>query len=204
MVDEPMAKTMEDPILPESSPFSELSPLSPKQMQAISMILAGKSLTEIASELGCTRKTLAKWKASNPHFIATLNERKNEMFEVVNQRLQSLVEKAIVVLESSLDEGNYSAAVNVLKMVDLRPNELETDVEILVKQQSEQIALTQLYGVLPFAVKPWNGVDPQTQRLASDICNTLRTHYGIGTDALDELQKMSEQETNKNFGGKKI
>ena len=166
------------------------------------MILAGKSLTEIGSELGCTRKTLAKWKASNPHFIATLNERKNEMFEVVNQRLQTLVDKAITVLESSLDEGNYSAAVNVLKMVDLRPKELETDVEILVKQQSEQIALTQLYGVLPFAVKPFHGVDPQTQRLASDICVTLRNHYGIGTDALDELQDMSEPKTQeKNFGG---
>ena len=199
-----MAEAMEDSILLESSPISELSPLSPKQMQAISLILAGKSLTEIAAELGCTRKTLAKWKASNPHFIARLNERKNEMFDAANQRLQTLVEKAIAVLESSLEEGNYSAAVNVLKMVDLRPKELETDVEILVKQQAEQIALTQLHGVLPFAVKPWNGVDPQTQSLASDICVTLRNHYGIGTDALDELQDMSVQEINKNFGGKTL
>ena len=193
---------MEDSILLESSPISEISPLSSKQMQAISLILAGKSLTEIAAELGCTRKTLAKWKASNPHFIAILNERKNEMFEVANQRLQTLVEKAITVLESSLEEGNYSAAINVLKMVDLRPKELETDVEILVKQQAEQIALTQLYDVLPFAVKPFHGVDVQTQRLASDICVTLRNHYGIGTDALDELQDMSEPKTQeKNCGG---
>ena len=127
------------------------------------------------------------------------------MFEAANNRLQALVGKAINVLENSLEEGSCAAAVNVLKMVDMRPKELETDVEILVKQQAEQIALTQLYGVLPFAVKPWNGVDPQTQKLASDICVAMRTHYGIGTDALEELQDMSEPKTQKQiFGGKTI
>lgn len=178
-----------DTKIPEMSRNKELSL---QQMQAIAMLLAGKSLTAIAEELHCTRKTLARWKVSNPHFIAAFNERKNEIFEAANNRLQTLVTKAINVLENSLEEGSYSAAVNVLKMVDLRPKELETDVEILVKQQAEQIALTQLYGVLPFAVKPWNGVDPQTQKLASDISVTLRAHYGIGSDALDELQEMNE------------
>ena len=119
------------------------------------------------------------------------------MFEAANNRLQALVAKAINVLETSLEEGSYSAAVNVLKIVDLKPAALETDLEVLVKQQSEQIALTQLYGVLPFAVKPRNYVAPQTQRLASDICATLREHYGIGSETLDELQDMNEPKTQK-------
>ena len=193
---------MDNPILPEMLRNTDLSPLSPQQMQAITLILAGKSLTAIAEELHCNRKTLSKWKSSNPHFIAALNERKNEMFDAANNRLQALIDKAITVLENNLDDGSYAAAVNVLKIVELRPRELETDVELLVRQQSEQIALTQLYGVLPFTAKPWNPyADPQTQKLASDICVTLREHYGIGTDALDELQDMNEQDTNKNFGG---
>lgn len=170
-------------------------------MQAITLILAGKSLTAIEAELGCTRKTLGKWKSSNPHFIAALNERKNEMFDAANNRLQALIDKAITVLENNLDDGSYAAAVNVLKIAELKPRDLETDVELLVRQQSEQIALTQLYGVLPFAVKPWNNVDSQTYKLANDICMTLRKHYGIGSDALDELQDMSEQDTKQNFGG---
>ena len=185
-----------DTKIPEMSHPAYESVLSPQQLQAISLIMAGKNITAVAAELHCSRKTLAKWKSSNPHFVAELNGRKNELMESARDRLHSLVNKAISVLEQNLDEGNCTAALNLLKMVDLKPKELETDVEILVKQQAEDLALAQLYGTVPFTGKlinsPWHTMDHQTQTLASDICLVLRTHYGISADALDELQGMSE------------
>ena len=173
----------------------EQNPLSSQQLQAISLLLAGKNLTAISRQLRCTRKTLAKWKTSNPHFIAAFNSAKNEMFEGANNRLQSLVDKAIGVLEKNLDDGNCAAAFQVLKIIDLKQKELETDVEILVKQQAEKLAMSQIYDVVPFATKPWSQISPQTERLAMDVCETLRTYYGIGPDQLEELQCMSEDKT---------
>ncbi len=85
-----------NPKLPRLTRDVESSHLSPQQMQAIAMLLSGKSLTAVAEELRCSRKTLAKWKSANPHFIAAFNERKNEIFESANHRLQSLVAKVVL------------------------------------------------------------------------------------------------------------
>ena len=185
-----------NPKLPRLTRDVESSHLSPQQMQAIAMLLSGKSLTAVAEELRCSRKTLAKWKSANPHFIAAFNERKNEIFESANHRLQSLVAKALDVLEGNLDKGNCSAAINVLKIVDLKPKELETDREKLVRQQAENIALSQMYDVVPFSGKPataFHSIGENTKKMAGEVCGILRSYYGIETETLEELHDMKEQ-----------
>ena len=110
--------------------------------------------------------------------------------------MQSLVDKAIGVLEKNLDDGNCAAAVQVLKLVDMKPKEQATDVEVVAKEIAERITTTQLYDVVPFAVKPWTQ-NTQMERLAQDIVHALRNHYRIESGQLEELQEMLESDQSK-------
>lgn len=97
--------------------------LSDKQEQAIELLVAGKTVTEAAKELGISRQTLVEWREHDPAFVAEINRRRQEIWQGGVERLRSLVDRAVAVLEEDLQSGDrrlrQTAAVHVLRAVGL-------------------------------------------------------------------------------------
>lgn len=121
----------------------DTSALSPDQMRGIELLLAGKTVTDVANILGKDRKTIYRWR-QNPYFSAELNRMQGELLEGTRSRLRGLAGKAIDVIDRHLDEGSLKAAVELMKAISFygqvpMPN-TQTDPELIVKQQAESMA----------------------------------------------------------------
>jgi hypothetical protein len=113
--------------------------LSAKQCNAIGLLLAGKTDSEAAKEVGVTRQTMNGWRNHNARFVAELNRRREEVWRAGIERLRSLVGEAIGVLESGLhaddERVRIQTAVHVLKSlglygVDHEPRGLTAEEEV--------------------------------------------------------------------------
>ena len=91
--------------------------LPPKKLQAIALLLEGKSNVKIAEELDVNRGTIARWR-KEPEF--------NEFFQLQiaeikidrENKFLNLSCKALDVIEKSLDDNNFKAAVFVINRQD--------------------------------------------------------------------------------------
>ena len=118
------------------------SGLSVEQLNAIDALVTGATDIEAAERVGVSRQTIWEWKR-NPLFLATLNQRRQELWEPQIERLRGLVSKAITVLEQTLESDDeklrLQAAVQVLKSVGLQGVNLapqgETDPEIIESER---------------------------------------------------------------------
>lgn len=101
-----------------------MNTLTLQQEKAITLLLSGKSITEVAKELGVTRQTIWEWKKKNRYFIAEFNQRKEELFSSQSERLFSMVQKALNVVEEVLEkseDGNLRlrAALTLLRNLEI-------------------------------------------------------------------------------------
>ena len=94
-----------------------------KQEQVITLLLAGKTQKDAATEVGVAEETVSRWMKGNADFVATLNARRRELWGANAQRLRSLAGKAIKTLEGLLESENEAmqlrAASEILKAVSL-------------------------------------------------------------------------------------
>ena len=160
----------------------EIPPLlSEKQLQAITLLIAGKSVTDTAIAITVDRRTLQRWRSNNPHFQAEYNRQRTEIYDSAQQRLHGLVHKAVDVMAQALSDGNLQAAIQLLKMV-AKPD-AETDLEQLVRRRAEKMAV-EAYTAEPF-VTAVPGSD-SVKRLGHDIAEILRKEYKVES-AIEEL-----------------
>jgi hypothetical protein len=83
---------------------------------AISLLAAGRSITDTAEAIEVTRQTVSAWVHHHPGFQAALNSRRQELWADVSDRLRGLLPKALDVIEQELlGEAPLSAAVHILK-----------------------------------------------------------------------------------------
>lgn len=165
--------------------------LSPEQLQAIQLLVAGKSNIEVAQAIAKERRTISRWK-KDPRFLAAINEERKELYEAGQIRLYGLLGKAIDVIEQKLDEGNFKAATEVLRIIGLNSKPLkpdfETDPEIIAAREAERMAWN-AYTASPFA-RDNMGIgarqDRGLQALANDIFAILKEKYQITTE-VEEL-----------------
>ena len=116
--------------------------LSVEQLNAIDALVTGATDIEAAEKAGVSRQTIWEWKR-NPLFIATLNQRRQEIWEPQIERLRGLVSKAITVLEQTLESDDerlrLQAATQILKAVGLQGANLipqgETDPEVIENER---------------------------------------------------------------------
>lgn len=103
--------------------------LTGKQLLALDLMLAGKTDTEVSSELSISRQSIHSWKRTDFHFQAELNARRQELWQANSERLRELVSSAVSVLEQDLIGSDLklrqAAAVHVLKAVALYGANLE-------------------------------------------------------------------------------
>lgn len=97
--------------------------LSPKQVNAISLFMLGRTAVEIADQLGVTPQTLAKWK-HQPEFKALLNKCKMETLHDARQRLQIAADMAVdslveIATNSENEEIQRKACMDIIKLVGL-------------------------------------------------------------------------------------
>jgi putative insertion element HTH domain-containing protein len=117
-------------------------PLSIEQQNAIDLLILGKSDKEVAEAVGVNRTTMWEWRTAQPLFMATLERRRAEVWRQPQERLRSLLSKAVENLGQAVESGDLKASIEVLKAVgmygDGTMNAIgEQDPEKLIRQQAE-------------------------------------------------------------------
>jgi hypothetical protein len=85
--------------------------LTVAQLNAIDLLVSGKTDQETAEAVGVTRQTVNGWRNTNPYFQAVLNQRRVELWGVTVDQLRALLPRAVAVLAEELDGGNDRAGV---------------------------------------------------------------------------------------------
>ena len=96
--------------------------LTPEQLNAIDLLIFGKTDKEVAESIGVGRNTISKW-YKNAFFIAELNARREGLWKDAKLRLKSLAHEAVDVLSNGLHSSDekvaITSAVHILKTVGL-------------------------------------------------------------------------------------
>lgn len=94
--------------------------LNETQHQAIVMLASGKPASAVAAALDVRKETISRWKQL-PEFQAEVNALIEDVRESTRNRLASMVEKALVVIEGDLDTADnphrVRTAFKVLQML---------------------------------------------------------------------------------------
>ncbi len=128
----------------ESSQMSAGTRLSVEQLNAIDILVQGRTDQETAETVGVARETVTRWRNDNPHFTAELNRQRRLIWGDSHDRLRALAGKAVDVLETSLDEGDSRVAVEVLKAIGLygqvQPPSGPEDAELVLWEEAREWA----------------------------------------------------------------
>jgi len=100
--------------------------LTPEQLNAIDLLIFGKTDKEVAETLGIGRNTVSKW-YKNAFFTAELNVKREALWIDSKLRLRALASDAVNVLTNGLHSTDekvaITAAVHILKTVGLYDKE---------------------------------------------------------------------------------
>ena len=140
--------------------------LTPQQETAIDLILTGKNDREVAQTIGKSRSTVNTWRNHDPLFIATLNDRRQQVWGGQLNRLNNLVIEAVDVLQDGLHDSDIkvriASAVHILKATGVYgatvPDSQVTDpaeaaADHAVKNDQRKMRLDQYKDKLPHSVQ---------------------------------------------------
>jgi hypothetical protein len=116
--------------------------LSIEQANALEHLLQGQSDRAVAEAVGVARQTIWEWRNHDPLFIAELNRQRSEMWGEARERLKSLANRALDVVELHLDSDDPKASLAAAKYV-LQGTRLlgETDLPLKEPTTAEEIIL---------------------------------------------------------------
>ena len=182
-------------VVPQCRDVSQVIELPPTaltaaQYQCLELLFIGLSVTQVARKLGVDRRTIQRWRSSNPHFQSAYNRRMLEATECSEQRLRRLSEKAISVIERHLDENSLAAATNLLKIVHSMPKtDTETNPQVILKRQTEKMMLSFWYSEQLFTKEQiGQAMESKTfSGLAKDVYAHLARKYGIEEGPVDKI-----------------
>ena len=92
--------------------------LNEAQVQAIEHLIAGKSKKATAEAVGVVPYTVSRW-FQEAEFVAALNTRRLDVQQANVERLRSMAEKALGVLEDANPKVRLQAAMQILQAVKL-------------------------------------------------------------------------------------
>ncbi len=168
---------------------SEAPKLTPEQLNAIDLLILGKTDREVAETIGVRRETVTKWH-KNPFFSAELSIRREELWVDAKLRLKSLVHEAVDVLTrglSSTDEKvAITSAVHVLKTVglygevkqDFGPDTPEETVWRQAVERKQHIYLA----LRPDAFSDWSERNHMSDLAKEDVAGMMRYWYERAVD----------------------
>jgi hypothetical protein len=91
--------------------------LSIEQANAIEHLLQGQSDRAVAEAVGVARQTIWEWRNHDPLFIAELNRQRSEMWTEARERLKSLANRALDVVELHLGCDDPKASLAAAKYI---------------------------------------------------------------------------------------
>jgi hypothetical protein len=91
--------------------------LSIEQENAVEHLLQGQSDRAVAEAAGVSRQTVWEWRNHDPLFIAELNRQRFEMWQEARERLKSLANRALDVVELQLDSEDPKASLAAAKYI---------------------------------------------------------------------------------------
>ena len=91
--------------------------LSIEQANALEHLLQGQSDRAVAEAVGVARQTIWTWRNDDPLFIAELNRQRVELWAEARERLKSLANHALDVVEVHLDSDDPKAALGAAKYI---------------------------------------------------------------------------------------
>jgi hypothetical protein len=170
--------------------------LSQEQMNAIDYLLKGQSDRAAAEAVGVSRQTIWDWRDNDPLFIAELNRQRVEHWSEARERLKSLANRALDVVEQQLNSDDPKAALAAAKYV-LQGTRLlgETDLSIKGPTTPEEVLLPKLRREARHEWEAKNGKQHQALDFMydRDLLETDRRETEIEALAKNKLKKaMSE------------
>jgi hypothetical protein len=116
-------------------------PLTTEQENAIDALLTGKSDREVAEAVGVTRWSVQQWRTGHPVFMATLQQRRAELWGTTGERLRALMSRAVENLQAAVEGGDLKASIELLKITGMYGGVVnvlsETDPEKIIRKQAE-------------------------------------------------------------------
>jgi hypothetical protein len=142
--------------------------LTQEQLNAIDLLILGKTEKEVSETIGVRRETVSRWH-KNAFFIAELNVKREALWMDSKLRLKALASEAVDVLTNGLHSSDekvaITAAVHILKVTGLYDKEGKCSID-LPKTPEEAVWAqtvennTKLYrGVRPDAFTDWSTRD---------------------------------------------
>ena len=168
---------------------SEAPKLTPEQLNAIDLLILGKTDREVAEAVGVRRETVTKWH-KNPFFSAELSVRREELWVEAKLRLKALAIEAVNVLNrglSSADEKvTIASAVHILKTVGLYGEAKQdfgpdTPEEMIWKQTVERKTRNYM-AVRPDAFSDWSERNHMSDLAKEDAPGMMRYWYERAVD----------------------
>jgi hypothetical protein len=85
--------------------------LEPQQLEAVGLLLSGRTITETAAALGVARETVSRWRHTDAAFEALYNEGLRSTWEAGRVRLEEARGKAIARLVELVDSEEPAVAL---------------------------------------------------------------------------------------------
>ena len=108
--------------------------LSDRQLRAVVLMLDGKHDSEVAQQVGVSRRTLIRWRLEDADFIAELRRRRRQLWNATADRLRSLLDPAVDVLAEQLrdryDRTRFRAATTILRLANVKSAVPVNDEEV--------------------------------------------------------------------------
>jgi hypothetical protein len=119
--------------------------LSIEQANAIEHLLQGQSDRATADAVGVAKQTIWEWRNHDPLFIAELNRQRVELWAEARERLKSMANRALDVVEVQLDSGDPKVSLAAAKYI-LQGTRLlgETDLPKGGPMTPEGVLMTEL------------------------------------------------------------
>lgn len=97
--------------------------LTIEQLNAIDLLVEGKTDQEVADKINVNRVTVTKWRNYDIYFQAELNKRRKEIWGASIDKMRALVPKAIERLEKEFDSKyGWKIALEIIKLAGLESN----------------------------------------------------------------------------------
>ncbi|MFU1991976.1 hypothetical protein [Priestia megaterium] len=96
------------------------------QLNAIDLLVTGKTDKEVADLVAVNRVTVTKWRNYDVYFQAELNKRRKEVWNTSIDRIRNLVPKAIERLEKEIEaDNNWKVALEIVKIAGISSNDMK-------------------------------------------------------------------------------
>jgi hypothetical protein len=166
--------------------------LSQEQKNAIDYLLKGQSDKAVAEALDVDRQTVWDWRNNDPLFIAELNRQRVEHWSEARERLKSLANRALDVVEQQLNSSDPKAALAAAKYV-LQGTRLLGDTDLPGKGPTtpEEVLLPELRREARQEWEAKNGKQHQTLDFMydRDLLETDRRETEIEALSKNKLKK---------------